>query len=428
MKLILKEYVKSKCTEKHKTVLCSYFIKTFLFWQFEKTNATFWQTHNLICCLEYLFKEFFNCVQTGVLRHYFIQRFNLFEIKLNQHAQIELLHLYRKVMEFGISILGQCKSLSGVFLKFRQVSERGQSEMCNEKNISNRILDNDETLMSILTLNVLETLFSSAENASYEDLLFAVEICAYEGHYSTCMAIVVIRRLCLMLSISGLASEGNKSMYYYMNMLDKNVHGTDIASSRLWLATFLLHQGDHRRSLQIINDIFSSIPPYALYYSVDIRTNDRCKQLYVHTFCTRNTHVICRAQEAWLIDMYITNEVYSLVPSAIQIELNHCDRNIGFVMSPFTYAYYLMFLCYHGLCRYDNRDRALRQLVDTLYDDERCCIPPFHSYNIVGHCMLKAGYVEMARTLFLESAQLTHSRLIPTFDKHNSAYKYLSLL
>ena len=43
MKLILKEYVKTNSVEKHKSVLCSYFIKTFLFWQFENTERYFWQ-------------------------------------------------------------------------------------------------------------------------------------------------------------------------------------------------------------------------------------------------------------------------------------------------------------------------------------------------------------------------------------------------
>ena len=43
MKLIIKEFVKSNCTERHKNVLCSYFIKTFLFWQFETTDPLFWQ-------------------------------------------------------------------------------------------------------------------------------------------------------------------------------------------------------------------------------------------------------------------------------------------------------------------------------------------------------------------------------------------------
>ena len=89
MKLILKEYVKTNCAEKHKSVLCSYFMKTFLFWQFEKIERSFWQIANLSGCIMYLFHEFFSCIRTAVLRHYFVPRFNLLEIKLTPDAQTE---------------------------------------------------------------------------------------------------------------------------------------------------------------------------------------------------------------------------------------------------------------------------------------------------------------------------------------------------
>ena len=42
MKLILKEFVKIKSSVGTKGVLCSYFIKTFLFWQYEETDPSFW--------------------------------------------------------------------------------------------------------------------------------------------------------------------------------------------------------------------------------------------------------------------------------------------------------------------------------------------------------------------------------------------------
>ena len=89
MKLILKQFVKVKCSEENKDVLCSYFIKTFLFWQYEATEAPFWQAQNLNRCLIYLLHEFSKCIQTGVLRHYFIQHFNLLEIKLTSEAKQE---------------------------------------------------------------------------------------------------------------------------------------------------------------------------------------------------------------------------------------------------------------------------------------------------------------------------------------------------
>ena len=194
------------------------------------------------------------------------------------------------------------------------------------------------------------------------------------------------------------------------------------------LSTFLLQQGDYCKSIQNVNDVLSSIPPYALYYSARIRSGDDSKQLYVDRYCRRSTDTLCRAKEAWLFDMHITCLEYSFVPRAIQIEVEHCAPRLGVRISPYIYAYYLMFLCYHGLGQYDNRDRALRQLVDTVNDREKCGVFIERSYNIAGHCMLKSGYVEMAREMFLRSAQYTHRRSPPVFDKYNAAYKYLSLM
>ena len=150
------------------------------------------------------------------------------------------------------------------------------------------------------------------------------------------------------------------------------------------------------------------------------------KQLYLDRYCGRNTHTLCRAKEAWLFDMNITHSEYSFVPRAIQIELDHFNPKPGVKISPFTYAYYLMLLCYHGLGQYDNRDRALRQLVDTVNDRERCGVCLHHSYNIAGHCLLMAEYVEMARDMFLQSAQFTQPN--PVINKYNAVYKYLSLM
>ena len=217
-------------------------------------------------------------------------------------------------------------------------------------------------------------------------------------------------------------------MYHFIKKLDKNCFGTDIASSKLWLASFLLKLGDNCRSLQKVNDVLSSIPPYALYYSRGNKTNEDSEGLYRHIYSFRNSSTICRAKEAWLIDIYISKNEYSLVPRAIQIELDYCDPTVGVWISPFTYAYYLMFMCYHGLGQQGNRDHALRQLVDTVNDGKRCSVLRHHSYNIAGHCMLMVGNVATARELFFKSAYLTHNSRPKALDEYNAAYKYLTLL
>ena len=423
MKLILKEYVKTKCTEKHKSVLCSYFIKTFLFWQFEKIELSFWQITNLTECILYLFQEFYSCIQTGVLRHFFVSCFNLLEIKLTPDAQRELLKIFGKVIEAGISIIGQSSSFSRVFSNFIAITDRRHCEMRTKDIHKRRIFDNDRIIMYFLE-NFISYLIEKQSRS--DDSLHAAFFRLSNGRTSASLAMFAIKHLCrftVKRALYKTSYQSNKYLHFLMKSLRENIYGTDLASSKLWLVTFWLQQGNYYESLQNVNQVLSSIPPYALY---DSGTGIKSKSLYVDRYCRRNVDILCRAKEAWLFDMYITHSEYSLVPRAIQIELDYCNPSVGVSISPFTYAYYLMFLCYHGLGQYDNRNRALRQLVDTANDDERCGLRRHYSYNIAGHCLLIAGYVEMARDMFLESARFTQQN--PVLDQYNAVYRYLSFM
>ena len=429
MKLILKEYIKRKCTEEHKGVLCSYFIKTFLFWQYEATNQSFWQTTSFTECLTYLFHEFTSCIQNGVLRHYFIPRFNLLEIKLTPDAQTELLQHFRVLIQGGVSMLAQCVSLSGAWSKFCQGGELMETEVRMRKILKISKYDNDYCLIRKLQQKGLPILLTGGP--TIEHGLVALHR-AQQDRFSS-LQLLAIKWLCLFINIKRFErfSQGNKAKYNCVKAFNKNIFGTDIASSKLWLATFLLQQGDYSSSLQNINDVLSSIPPYALYFGCT-KADDHYKLMYREAYSEVN--IIRRAKEAWLFDIFITKRDKPFVPCAIQIEIDTSDPiptiyNLPKMsISPFTYAYYLMFLCYHELRQYDNRDRALRQLVATLDDGSRCSVEIHHSYNVVGHCLLMAQDMETARKMFLLSAYFTRNKEHPLIDKHNAAYCYLSCM
>ena len=428
MKIILKEFVKANCAEKHKSVLCSYFIKTFLFWKFEKMEQSFWQKANLSECITYLLLEFYSCIQTGVLRHYFVSRFNLLEIKLTPDAQVELLKIFGKVIEAGISIIGHTKSLSRVFSNFIVITDRRHCEMRTTEIIKRRVFDSDSITIGSMDSDMIDFIRVQQDWLSLESL-FTAFLRLSSDISSTSLAMFTVRHLCLLILVRKLFNfsyQSNKNLYCCMASLNKNVLGKNLSSSKLWLATFLLQRGDYDGSLQHVNGVLSSIPPYALYYSGGFRSGEYSKQLFLDRYSGRNTDILCRAKEAWLFDMHFTHSEYSFVPRAIQIGLDHCDPRIGFKISPFAFAYYLMFMCYHGLGQYDNRDRALRQLVDIANDKERRGVYRHHSNNIAGHCMLSAGNVDMARNVFLESARLTRSA--KSIDKYNAAHKYLTIL
>ena len=301
--------------------------------------------NNLTGCIIYLIHEFYNCIQTGVLRHYFVPRFNLLDIKLTRDAQAELLHLFVKVKEFGISIIGQRKSLSGVFSKFCKIEIGIQSAKRLTEILRRRILYDDEFAMGYSAMEMLGIIAEKKKSIPYEVLLAALVRLTKEVHVTTFGSDFVIRHLCSLISTCNCYHNiqlGNKSVYVNMKSLDKNICGTDIASCKLRLSTFLLHQKDYCRSLKIINNVLSSIPPYAQYYIV--RTNssdDLSKQLYVDTYCTQNSNIIRRAKEAWLKDVFFTFEEYPFLPRGIQIELCYGIKRFGVCISPFTYAYYL---------------------------------------------------------------------------------------
>ena len=111
------------------------------------------------------------------------------------------------------------------------------------------------------------------------------------------------------------------------------------------------------------------------------------------------------------------------MPIGIQIELYFCDPKLGVIVSPFTLSYYLLFICHHELRQFDDRDRALRHLVDVANNSEQNGENKHHSYNMAGHCLLIAGEIGQARYMFNMSRHFTKAK--PPLDRYNATTWYL---
>ena len=144
MKIILKEFIKEKCNPDNQ-VLCSYFIKTFLFWKYEITDLSFWQENNIRECIKYLLIEFRQCINEGVIKHFFFPRFNLLSVKLTSEAKIELLQLFDIIIQSDISILRECKTLKTVWSKF--VSADGNQINVIHNEHRRNFMTNDKIMM-----------------------------------------------------------------------------------------------------------------------------------------------------------------------------------------------------------------------------------------------------------------------------------------
>ena len=424
MKLLLKEFIKINCKSEN-YILCSYFIKTFLFWKFEERDISLWQRRNFRECLQYLLREFVNCLREGVLRHYFFPRFNLLEIKLTPEAQSELLQLFDVIIHHDISVMGYCTTLSNVWSKF--IHYRDTSNNIKVQLQKLHVLNNDATMMEQM-FTMLELTHSLPNYRVFDTLLHA-----NTGSCKTSLMYFVTRHAFFykMFSFISLMSKSpslnrkNKVIYDMIRHFNKS--SCDISTCKLLKATMFLMLGDYITSLHVVNDMLSSIPPYAFYFSGGLHTSQFNTELYMDFVINSGHKVRQRAKESWLFDLKLNKRKHiSFMPAAIQIELLFSDDWTKVWLSPYTCAYYLMFLCYHGLGQYQNRDRALQLLVEVATDDTRCGKNRHRSYNIAGHCLWYVGEDARARDMFSRSCNWSSRH--PEFDVFNSARHYLQML
>ena len=413
MKIILKEFIKIRRSPQNQ-VLCSYFIKTFLFWKYEMTELTFWRSDNLRECIKYVLTEFSKCVREGVIQHYFIPNFNLLSVKLTQEAKAELMLLFDIVIQSDIGILRDCRTFKTVWSEFQRMDENKNDILSHTKR--RNTLKNDNFMMNIITkLEEVYTLLSPRD---------AVNMFLSLSCKTQLKNVLVKRGIFYTHIISHVKSCSTNKYFYqvYQIALNGIQCSTDISTCKLWCTILLLMKGEHLLALNIIYNVLSSIPPFAMYKSIKCKTDEIYgnNQLYVDMVIDSDITMIQRARKAWLFDVLIRKDMTKLVPLGIQIELYFCDSLVR--LSPYVCTYYLQFLCYHELRQNDNRDRALQHLVDAALDEEQTGVAS-HSLNLAGHCLLVAGERSRAKNIFWTSDLF--SKMTPLRQKYNSAPWYL---
>ena len=215
------------------------------------------------------------------------------------------------------------------------------------------------------------------------------------------------------------SSSRNKYKYRVRQTAQLEMCTFDISTCKLWCAILLYMTEDYQSTLDILNQVLSSIPPYAMHRYV---FSDEAELLYMDVFGVSDFTMLQKAKKAWMFEMLFCNGASYPLPLAIKIELYFSYFSI--TLSPFACAYYLQFLSYFNLRNYENMNRVLEQLVDYA---KQAIEKDDHSYsdlNIAGHCLLLAEKKPEALDIFKLSYILTQ-RLSPYRHIQNSARWYL---
>ena len=272
MKIILKEFIKKRCSSQNQ-VLCSYFIKTFLFWKYETTDLNFWCQENFRECIIYLLIEFSKSLHSGVLKHYFIQDFNLLSVKLIREAQSELLILLDIIIQHDISIFKECNTLRYVWSKLLSANENQMNIICNEQR--GNFLMNDETLVDIIRLC---SIFNwSQERFLYhvitgilvpwdEDVIQCLTAVAKSLdrfintvktlQCKTCLKIIVLKTLLFEKALrSAIFSNKNKDTFRLKEIILNDSLSFDISTCKIWYVLVVLTKKDYVEALSTLEPI-----------------------------------------------------------------------------------------------------------------------------------------------------------------------------
>ncbi|VDI18578.1 Hypothetical predicted protein [Mytilus galloprovincialis] len=100
LKIFLKEIVdKEICL---KGLICSYFIKTLMFWILEESGPLHWRPDNIIPCFQACIHRLSYCVDQNILLHYFIPENNLFYLRFNAINRNKMCNLLKMSYQQGI--------------------------------------------------------------------------------------------------------------------------------------------------------------------------------------------------------------------------------------------------------------------------------------------------------------------------------------
>ncbi|XP_052078030.1 uncharacterized protein LOC127715968 [Mytilus californianus] len=387
MKIILKDVINtdSKC----KDLLCSYILKTTIFWLSEESQPSLWKPDNLIHCFMRCFRRLIYCVEYQVCPHYFIPENNLFENKIEGHDWNNLIVTLRVLLSYG----WQCIFFS------RQISHISVLS-CNIQNDPSYLYYED--INKLLKSNIFVRVYSvrgahnyfrkavhysmayNTKKLKYLHAYFVSSVC-----YNTCESIY----LTSAISNKNLYKQNNTCLSYLLMNINHNT-----VSGWLMLASFFYKANQYRKSLNIILYALSKCTPEKLFLGAELSVMQR---RLVKWHAVRKQGVV-RSLRFVLVD-YVIFKTSTFIPVELLIE------GIDVIIPPVVYAHVLSFLCYYHLedvreCRNSLRKLQLTIAENYFVGEEKS--PELLSHYCLGTALQLMGDTVSAKQIFVEIVKL----------------------
>ncbi|KAK3104764.1 hypothetical protein FSP39_009621 [Pinctada imbricata] len=322
-------------------VLCSYFMKTTLFYTSENTSIEFWRADNLETCFRLCLSVLYDYVDHKYCPNYFIPEYNMIKRKINQSNRHQMLDIIRYI--HGIGILGVIH-LSGESYCLDDILSARLME-CKLDTVI--IMSDHFQLVSIEINRFFERLpygdfahylyplcyfydFLGGSSAIGDGL---INILLYRGILHICQH--MLHRLLISYELN----KRNYHLYKGIQSLLRIAYKGDVTTGKLTMAMYMYMIGQTESALSIIRHLLSEYPPYVIDHS----SNNIKKHTYMNVMCGRGYSIDYKIKRSYAPPYFLSDKYLNAVPYPMRIWISIMGVS---PLDPLTYTYSLQCLCY----------------------------------------------------------------------------------
>ncbi|VDI28085.1 Hypothetical predicted protein [Mytilus galloprovincialis] len=388
LKLTLKHIVN---TNRHaEGLLCSYFLKTALFWVSEEIDIDTFQLSKLYFCFSLCLDKLKMWVQKCYCPNYFIPEHNMFLGKIGLDNNIILINVLDNIKCDGIDGLIQniCSHNNGMFplsCLLRTNSNYSSIRLDFLFFKISELCPIDDIFKLLKALMFTETLIKSKYSA------FIIDVCKH--HHA-----VISQYAAQLQPKPAITTEMYNIHKHYHRFLQQGIK-TDAVSGWLLYASFYYVTGQYNVTLKLTDYVLSKCSSdLVLTYCVNYSEKE-LKKYRKHVNSTMTLHDKMRIATIRRIN-YARQSL--LIPRELQLEVN--KRRMFIPLTVMSHC--LRFLCYHHLCDISNRQQALRELCLSVKDKHFVLSNTLSSsLTVLGVCYEIAGDKDTAYQCYDDALQ-----------------------
>ncbi|VDI10817.1 Hypothetical predicted protein [Mytilus galloprovincialis] len=378
LKILLKEIVEN--CKNLKGLLCSYFLKTLVFWISEELDPSVWRPDNIIPCYQSCLERLIYCIEYSTLLHYFIPENNLFYSRFSKEDREQLIKILRISYALGI----RCFSVSSTLCDYTKCIF---SPLSRNAKVMTEMVENVSFMVSISKL-LFNLLHHSRTDLSRD--IFTVFLS--RAHQFAPQSQIGSR--CI----------SNKHQYNtYKHDISHLLIGlsSDAVSGWLFLASFFYRRKNYIASLHVIN--------YALLKCTDDKIPVKVQPGFKIELNRTQYNVLESMQQEKLFKILKTVQINDLdfiekseiIPEELQLEVE--ERSTIIPAIPF--AHFLSFLCYFHSCDLNSALVSMQQIMHIMNtnftkDDFESFYVFAYPIILLGICWQMTRKTSMARRSF----------------------------